>query len=101
MKAVTYTYVTYIHAMNHGITESKKRWDITRLYLNKRRVSRLNADETRHTVTRARGETLRGITNYFLDRRFVFLNEKNVQTGKGGKIDFDHHFAFLTNFLKI
>ena len=29
-----------------------------------------------------------------------FLKGKILQTRKGGKLDFEHHFAFLTNFLK-
>ena len=29
-----------------------------------------------------------------------FLKGKILQTGKGGELDFDHHFAVLTNFLK-
>ena len=30
----------------------------------------------------------------------IVLKGNILQTGKGGKIDFDHHFAFLTNSLK-
>ena len=29
-----------------------------------------------------------------------FLKGRILQTRKGGKLDFEHHFAFLTNFLK-